>query len=63
MFSFIIFGCSGGNDICLLSLNSSSIVKLFLYGCDSYNITTNKNILLNVIELIPQSKRFDEAFM
>ena len=59
----ILFDNLRDNGIAFLPLNSSSIVKLFLYGCDNHNITTNKIILFNVIEFIIQSKRFDEPFM
>ena len=59
----ILFDNLRANDIAFLPLNSSSVVQLFLYGCDNHNITTNKIILLNVIEFIIQSKRFDEPFM
>ena len=59
----ILFDNFRDNGIAFLPLNSSSIVKLFLYGCDNHNITTNKIILFNVIEFIIQSKRFDEPFM
>ena len=61
---FILFDNLRANYIAFLPLNSSSVVQLFLYGCDdNHNITTNKIILLNVIEFIIQSKRFDEPFM
>ena len=59
----ILFDNLRANGISFLPLNSSSVVKLFLYGCDNHNITTDKIILLNVIEFIIQSKRFDEPFM
>ena len=58
----ILFDNLRANGISFLPLNSSSIVKLFLYGCDNQNITTNKIILFNVIEFIIQSKRFDELY-
>ena len=44
------------NDISFLPLKQSftikAIVDLFLYICDSHNITVNKIILFNVIEFI-----------
>ena len=41
------------------NLNEESMTDILLYGCDKFNESDNKEILLHTIEYIKPSKRFE----
>ena len=46
-------------DLCILTLDDKSFMKLVLYGDGRYDSKANKSIILASINFIYSSKRFD----
>ena len=50
-------------DLCILTLDDKSFMKLLLYGDGRYDSKTNKSIILASINFMYSSKRFDGQLM